>query len=230
MVWVLKSSKVWTATWVVDSLWHRSASLTDFVSFCGRCNLRDTFHTLVTPHFYLQQVSGGAHSNSRATQNLMPKFTFTLPAPHSYCLQVSGGANIANSTTQNPVAASMGTLPLTKQVALMTAVVSTRGWLMGGRRPPRRGRGPVRPLLRPLAPLPSSPVLSQELFCGPIAFPSLPTPLQDLYFVPITTRTLLEGASASVNGIMTSDYLVAKLQVGSDLLIVCVLLVWGINV
>ena len=45
---------------------------------------------------------------------------------HFYCLQVSGGANIANSTTQNPVAASMGTLPLSKQVALMTAVVSWR--------------------------------------------------------------------------------------------------------
>ena len=50
----------------------------------------------------------------------------TLFALHFYCLQVSGGANIANSTTQNPVAASMGTLPLSKQVALMTAVVSWR--------------------------------------------------------------------------------------------------------
>ena len=48
--------------------------------------------------------------------------------------------------------------------------------------------------------------------------------------MPITTRTLLEGASASVNGVMTSDYLVAKLQVGLDVPPVCVLLVWGINV
>ena len=30
-----------------------------------------------------------------------------------------------------------------------------------------------------------------------------------------------------MNGIMTSDYLVAKLQVGGDVLLVCVLLVWG---